>query len=61
MLADKWGAAILIIDVLQRLHSFLKTPYERCSLNYEAHELYKEDRNLYDKTARDWTKKYAME
>ena len=31
------------------------------ALNHEAHKLYNENRDLYDKTAREWTLKYATQ
>lgn len=48
------------IPVLLNIVSLLSTPDPDDPLDTDAAKLYESDRKLYDKTATEWTRKYAM-
>ena len=50
-----------IQSVLISLSSLLTDPNENDPLNSEVANVYKNDRKLHDDTAREWTRKYAMD
>ena len=59
-LRHNWSLALTIPKILVSIQSILTDPY--CDLNMEpivAH-MYKEDRQLFDMIASDWTRKFAM-
>lgn len=60
ILSGQWSPALTITKVLLSLSSLMSDPNPDDPLVGGVAKVYKTDRNLYDKTAREWTQKYAM-
>eukprot|EP01103_Thecamoeba_quadrilineata_P004917 TRINITY_DN1478_c0_g1_i2.p1 TRINITY_DN1478_c0_g1~~TRINITY_DN1478_c0_g1_i2.p1 ORF type:complete len:173 (+),score=8.71 TRINITY_DN1478_c0_g1_i2:76-519(+) len=60
ILKDQWSPALTISKVLLSICSLLTDPNPDDPLVPEIANLYKTDRNKYEVTAREWTRKYAM-
>lgn len=61
ILKNQWSPALTIDKVLISIVSLLMDPNPKDPLNREAAEKYLSDRNEYNRIAREWTRKYAME
>ncbi len=59
ILKNAWSPALSISKVLLSICSLLSDPNPDDPLVPEISELYKNNRELYNKTAREWTDKYA--
>ena len=59
ILKDNWSPALTISKVLLSICSLLTDPNPDDPLVPEIAKLYKENRKKHDKTAHDWTVKYA--
>lgn len=59
ILKDQWSPALTISKVLLSICSLLTDPNPNDPLSPDVASIYKEDKLKYDKTARDWTMKYA--
>mmetsp|Transcript_24871 Transcript_24871/g.44239 ORF Transcript_24871/g.44239 Transcript_24871/m.44239 type:complete len:149 (-) Transcript_24871:254-700(-) len=59
ILKDNWSPALTISKVLLSICSLLTDPNPDDPLVPEIAKLYKENRKKHDKTAQDWTVKYA--
>ena len=59
-LYDQWSPALSISNVLIGICSLLTDPYTGHSLNPDIAKMWESDRKTYEKTAREWTRKYAM-
>ncbi|GES90119.1 ubiquitin-conjugating enzyme E2-16 kDa [Rhizophagus clarus] len=60
ILRDGWSPALIdITKILLSISSLLTDPNPECDLMPEISRQYKYDRNLYEATAREWTRKYA--
>ena len=62
LLFNDWSPEITILKILKEIQFLLKNPkYDRpCGFeNEEIAEVYKKDKRLFEKTAREWTEKYA--
>ena len=59
-LRHNWSLALTIPKILVSVQSLLTDPY--CPVNMEptVARMYTEDRELFDRMARDWTRKFAM-
>ncbi|GAC97301.1 hypothetical protein PHSY_004886 [Pseudozyma hubeiensis SY62] len=60
ILRDQWSPALTISKVLLSICSMLTDPNPDDPLVPEIANLYKTDRQRYESTAREWTRKYAM-
>ena len=60
ILRDQWSPNLTISKLLISIQSFLDDPNPDICYNPEIGDIYKYNRPLYNKTAREWTKKYAM-
>ena len=60
ILKDQWSPALTISKVLLSLLSMLTDPNPEDPLVPEIAHTYKNNRDKYDQTAREWTQKYAM-
>jgi len=60
ILQDNWHPALTISKLLISIQSFLDDPNPDICYNHEIGNIYKYNRPLYNKIAREWTKKYAM-
>ena len=60
ILKDQWSPALTISKVLLSVCSLLTDPNPDDPLVPEIANIYKRDRKMYAKTAREWTQKYAM-
>jgi len=60
ILRDKWSAALTITPVLLSITSLLSDPNANDPLVPQIAILYKNDRELYNETARRWTLEYAV-
>ncbi|CAG8544759.1 1227_t:CDS:2 [Funneliformis mosseae] len=58
-LKDQWSPALTISKVLIAIRSRLIDPNPDDPLEPEIAHLYKSDRNRYEDTAREWTRKFA--
>ncbi|KAK9377258.1 ubiquitin-conjugating enzyme/RWD-like protein [Lipomyces chichibuensis] len=56
---DQWKPACKLVTVIEIAVGLLKEPDEDQAIEGDAAEVYKADRKKYEKTAREWTKKYA--
>jgi len=56
---DDWKPAVKISDVLLALLNLLEIPQPDDPLNVPVAEEYKNDHKKFEKTAKEWTKKYA--
>ncbi|KAG8461330.1 hypothetical protein KFE25_010517 [Diacronema lutheri] len=59
ILDARWTPALTISKVLVSICSLLAEPYPDDALVVELADLYRSDRAQFDRTARDWTNKYA--
>jgi len=60
ILKDKWSPQYTITYVLKEIYALLETPNTEDPLVPEIAQKYKEKKDEHDKTAAEWTKKYAM-
>lgn len=60
ILRSSWSPALTVSKVLLSISSLLTGPNPDDPLVPEIAQLYKKDRAKYDKTAREWTMKYAQ-
>merc|ERR1712003_13001 len=60
LLKDNWSPALTISKVLLSICSLLTDPNPDDPLVPEIATLYKKDRKKHDKTAGEWTRKYAQ-
>ena len=60
ILKDQWSPALTISKVLISITSLLTDPNPDDPLVPDIARLYKTDRETYEKTAREWTRKYAL-
>ena len=60
ILKDQWSPALTVSKVLLSICSLLTDPNPDDPLVPEIAHLYKTNREKYKKTAKEWTKKYAM-
>jgi len=60
ILKDNWSPALTISKVLLSICSLLTDANPADPLVPEIAKQYKENRELHDKTAREWVRKYAM-
>jgi ubiquitin-protein ligase len=61
ILKNQWSPALTIDKVLISIVSLLSDPNPKDPLNREAAEKYVNDKEDYDRIAREWTRKYATE
>ena len=60
ILQDQWSATICIFSkIIYSVQSLLDDPNVEKFVNEEAAKLYKENKEAYKKTVREWTSKYA--
>jgi ubiquitin-conjugating enzyme E2 D/E len=59
ILKDQWSPALSIVKVLLSISSLLTDANPRDPLVPDIARLYVEDRAEFDRTAREWTQKYA--
>lgn len=60
ILMNNWRPVLTVPEILLSIMSLLTDPNPESPLNIEASNLYKNDRILYNKTARKLTRKWAM-
>jgi ubiquitin-conjugating enzyme E2 D len=60
ILKDQWSPALTISKVLLSISSLLTDANPDDPLVPEIAHIYKTDRQRYEETAREWTRKYAM-
>mmetsp|Transcript_25360 Transcript_25360/g.34930 ORF Transcript_25360/g.34930 Transcript_25360/m.34930 type:complete len:150 (-) Transcript_25360:694-1143(-) len=60
ILKEQWSPALTISKVLLSICSLLTDPNPDDPLVPEIAHIYKSDKNKYEETAREWTRKYAM-
>ncbi|XP_052074150.1 ubiquitin-conjugating enzyme E2-17 kDa-like isoform X2 [Mytilus californianus] len=60
LLKSHWSPALSIHKLLLSILSLLGCPNPDDPLDTDAAKLYESDRKQYDKTATEWTRKYAM-
>lgn len=60
ILRDAWAPAITIEDVLLGIRSLLANPNPDDPMAPDIAKLYVTDREMYNRNAADWTKKYAI-
>ncbi|XP_052481845.1 constitutive photomorphogenesis protein 10-like isoform X2 [Gossypium raimondii] len=61
ILKDNWTPALTIPKVLLSIYAILRDPLLDKTLEENIANMYKTDRSQYEKDARNWTKKYAMD
>ena len=59
ILKDQWSPALTISKILLSVSSLLTDPNPDLPVFPEAGYLYKKDREKFEKTAREWTRKFA--
>ncbi len=59
ILKDQWSPALSIFKVLLSISSLLADPNPNDPLSPEVANVYKSNRELYNNTAKEWTKIYA--
>jgi len=59
VLADGWSPQLKIYDVLITVRAIMTDPNPENPLEAEIAQQFKNDRNAFNKTAKEWTKKYA--
>ena len=59
ILRDKWSPGLTIDKVLLSIQSLLTDPNPDACFDPEIGKLYKNNRELYNAKAKEWTKKYA--
>ena len=57
----KWAPALKLSHILLSIISLINDPNAESPANQEAGSLFKDNKILYEKTAKEWTEKYAME
>ncbi|CAF1492671.1 unnamed protein product [Adineta steineri] len=60
ILHSQWSPALTIRGLLISLCSLLTDPNPEHGLNKDALKLYRTDQETFNKTAKDWTRKYAI-
>jgi len=60
ILKDQWSPALTISKVLLSICSLLTDPNPNDPLDADVAKIYKENRLMYDKTAREWTMVYSV-
>ena len=60
ILKDAWSPDITVSKLLLAIQNLLINPNIDHPLEPEIAELYKKDKNAYDKNAKEWTEKYAQ-
>merc|ERR1711871_1667149 len=60
ILKDNWSPALTVLKVLLSVCSLLTDPNPDDPLVTDIARIYKEDKPTYDRTAAEWTRKYAM-
>jgi len=60
ILKEDWSPALTISKVLLTLSALLANPNPDDPLDPAIAKIYKEDKNTYNKSAAEWTRKYAM-
>ena len=60
ILRDQWSPALTVAKVLLSICSLLTDPNPDDPLVPEIARIYKENRPQYEKTAKEWTQKFAM-
>ena len=60
ILKSQWSPALTILKVLLSISSLLTDPNPNDPLEAEIASQYKKNKEQFNKTASDWTKKYAM-
>uniref|UniRef100_A0A5K3FZJ1 UBIQUITIN_CONJUGAT_2 domain-containing protein n=1 Tax=Mesocestoides corti TaxID=53468 RepID=A0A5K3FZJ1_MESCO len=60
ILRNQWSPALTTSKVLLSICSLLTDPNPDDPLNPEVARIYKSDRQKYDETAKEWTRKYAV-
>lgn len=60
ILKNEWSPALTISKVLLSICSLLTDPNPDDPLVADIARQYKEDINAYNRTAQEWTRKYAM-
>ncbi|CAF1365922.1 unnamed protein product [Rotaria sordida] len=61
ILHSQWSPALTIRGLLISLCSMLADPNSEHGLNKDALKLYRTNQKEYNETARDWTKRFAMD
>ena len=61
ILKDAWSPEITISQILMAIQNLLINPNIDHPLDQDAAKLYKENKAEFDKTAKEWTEKYANE
>jgi ubiquitin-conjugating enzyme E2 D/E len=59
ILKDQWSPALSVVKVLLSISSLLTDANPKDPLVPEIARLYVEDRAEFDRTAREWTQRYA--
>lgn len=59
ILKDQWSPALSIFKVLLSINSLLADPNPNDPLNPDVATVYKNDRDFYNKMAREWTQNFA--
>lgn len=59
ILQKKWSSAYTISQVMIAISSLLTDPNPDSPLNAESAQVYKTNRNLFNKRVREWVRKYA--
>jgi ubiquitin-conjugating enzyme E2 D len=59
ILGNQWSPALTITKILLSLSSLLTDPNPNSPLEHDIATIYKTNRNKYNATAVEWTKKYA--
>jgi len=60
ILKEDWSPALTISKVLLTLSALLANPNPDDPLDPAIAKIYKEDKKAYNKSAEEWTRKYAM-
>ena len=60
ILKDDWSPQITVPKILMSISTLLTDPNVDHPLEEEVAKQYKENRDLYNKTAKEWTEKYAQ-
>ena len=61
ILYNQWSPSLTIWKVLKSIFSMLKEdPKPYCVINLKCANIYLHSRHEYERTAKEWTKKYAM-
>ena len=61
ILKDDWNPEISVSQILVAIQDLLKNPAADHPLDKDVTKVYLEDKELYQKTAKEWTEKYANE